>query len=890
MRQSVVLIPTTRGEHMNTSPGTRRRLPVVLAAILLFSTFSTGAAHAAPPGSGGAPSANSDKGRGAPADRGPVTAPAPTFGAAGGTDVQLGGTNEPSIAVNPLDTNNIATTSLFALRVSTNNGTSFSAPTTPTLPATHGLCGDSVVAFDSQGRLFWTYLGCVPGNRADIFIAQVNPTTGAIQAGYPVNVTASAPINLPAASGFSHDKQWLAADHFAGSSSPFPDRLYLVWTQFPGGGAVGTSIRTTFSTDQGLNWSAPLTLSAASEGFVWPSHDAVAANGDVYVAYHSQPGFTGNNPNGTSGQVFVARSTDGGATFPQKSTAFTAGNADITFNVQTAPATRTLNGSASWTQGSAQPWVLPDPMNPNNVYVVAADDPTNTNNGVGFDDMDVFIARSTDSGANWNAPTRVDAGPAGTTQFFPTAAIDDRSQCLVVAWYDTRAGATNAGGNFLLDVFQRISCDGGLTFGAETQINDTAFNPDLGAGQRFAGPPPTLRIGEYIGVAIVNGITTHAVWTGNTAAGQQIIYDQTVAAGAVDVYFIVDLSGSFADDLPNFKAQAPNIIAALRAANPDTKFGLGRFEDYPIAPFGNAGAGDKAYERVEDLTFDTTSVLNTISGLTTRDGSDLPQSQLAALLQAANGSGQDLSGAGFPGASIPAGQQAHFRSGARKIFLLWTDAAFHRPGDPGTIPYPGPSFSDVATAMQGLDPAKVIGISSGTDGLADLQQIATATNTIAPPGGVDCNNDGVIDIPGGAPLVCAIGTSGEGISEAALALINATAVPFTVDIDIKPGSSAGPIRLSSNGKIPVAILSTPTFDAPSKVDQTSLTFGRSGYEHSLASCDTPVDVNGDGLPDLLCHFTTRLTRFQIDDTEGVLRGRTLDDLLLEGRDSIKVVP
>jgi hypothetical protein len=875
---------------MNPTEISKRLLPI-LVAIGLVIHFTIKAA--AQPGLGqqkGAPSGTTRKHTPASADKGPVSAAEGTHGFEGGVDLALGGTNEPAITVNPLNGNNIVMTSLFQLRVSTNNGSSFSAATFASVPGTHGLCGDSSVAFDSQGRLFWTYLGCVSGtNRADVFIAQVNPTTGAILAGYPINVTASPGVNLPAAGGFSHDKQWIAADHVPGSASPFPDRIYLVWTQFPGGGAVGTTILTTFSNDQGLNWSPAVALSIPAEGFVWPSHNAVGANGNVYVTYHSQPGFTGQNPNGTSGQVFVLRSTDGGATYPQKTAAYTAGNADITYNVQTAPAVRTLNGSVSWTQGSAQPWVLPDPINQNNVYVVANDDPTNTNHGAGFDDMDVFIARSTDGGATFGAPTRVDAGPAGTIQFFPTAAIDNRSSCLSVMWYDTRAGVTNAGGNFLLDVFARTSCDGGVTFGPELQINDVRFNPDLGAGQRFAGPPPTLRIGEYLGVAIVNGIVTHAVWTGNTGAGQQIIYDNAVVAGAVDVYFIVDLSGSFFDDLPNFKTQAPTIMATLTSLNANTQFGLGKLEDYPISPFGNAAAGDKAYERVADLSFNTAALSATIASLITRDGSDLPQSQLAALLQAATGAGQDLSGLGFPVASIPAGQQANFRSGATKVFLLWTDASFHRPGDAGSIPYPGPSFTDVANAMLALDPGKVIGISSGTDGLADLQQIAAATGTFAPPEGVDCNSDGVIDVPGGQPLVCAIGPSGEGVSEAIIATIAAFTGPVSLNIAIK-GSAVSPINLRSKGKIPVAILSTPLFDAASRLDKSTLTFGRTGFENSLASCDAPADVNGDGLPDQVCHFNTQSTGFLRDSTEGILRGKTLDGLTVEGHHPIRIVP
>lgn len=266
----------------------------------------------------------------------------------------------------------------------------------------------------------------------------------------------------------------------------------------------------------------------------------------------------------------------------------------------------------------------------------------------------------------------------------------------------------------------------------------------------------------------------------------------------VDAYLLVDLSGSFADDLPTFKAQAPQIISTLKASNPDTRFGLGKFEDYPISPFGSAAAGDKAYERLVDLSFDTNVVLNTISGLFTRNGADGPQSQLVALFQAATGAGQDLSGAGFPGASIPPGQQANFRNGATKLIILWTDAPFHQPGDPGTIPYPGPSFDETINAIQALDPPKVIGISSGGGGVPDLTRIASATGAIAPPGGVDCNGDGVIDIAAGESLVCSIALSGTGVGEAITALVEAAAQPTEADLAITKADDPDPVMVGQN--------------------------------------------------------------------------------------------
>lgn len=256
-----------------------------------------------------------------------------------------------------------------------------------------------------------------------------------------------------------------------------------------------------------------------------------------------------------------------------------------------------------------------------------------------------------------------------------------------------------------------------------------------------------------------------------------------ITPSAVDVYLIVDLSGSFADDLPVFQAQAPDLINNLKAANPNTRFGLARFEDYPIDPFGDAASGDKAYERLHDLTFDSDAVLSTIAGLSTRFGADGPQSQLVALYQAATGEGQDLSGAGFPGASIPSGQQASFRDDAVKLFLLWTDAPFHRPGDPGDIPYPGPSFDETVDAILALDPPKVIGISSGTEGVSDLEEIARRTGALAPAGGVDCDGDSTVDVAEGEPMVCGIASSGVGIGDAIEAIVEAAVVLPIADAD-----------------------------------------------------------------------------------------------------------
>jgi hypothetical protein len=132
------------------------------------------------------------------------------------------------------------------------------------------------------------------------------------------------------------------------------------------------------------------------------------------------------------------------------------------------------------------------------------------------------------------------------------------------------------------------------------------------------------------------------------------------------------------------------------------------------------------------------------------------------------------------------------------------------------------------------------------------------------------------------------------VEDAYVALLSADLKAVSaVTIDIKPGTYSNSINLKSKGKIPVAILSTKEFDAPSEVnqDQNFLTFGHTGEEKSLAFCNPHgEDINGDGLSDLVCHFLTQETEFECGDSEGILKGKTNEGTPIEGLDSISIVP
>jgi hypothetical protein len=108
-----------------------------------------------------------------------------------------------------------------------------------------------------------------------------------------------------------------------------------------------------------------------------------------------------------------------------------------------------------------------------------------------------------------------------------------------------------------------------------------------------------------------------------------------------------------------------------------------------------------------------------------------------------------------------------------------------------------------------------------------------------------------------------------------------------VVIDIKLGSSSNTINLKSNGMIPVAFLTTGTFDATA-VAPLSVRFGPKGAQEAHGKGHIE-DVNQDGEPDLVLHFRTQETGIRCGDTPASLTGQTVGGEPIEGSDAIKTV-
>ena len=113
-----------------------------------------------------------------------------------------------------------------------------------------------------------------------------------------------------------------------------------------------------------------------------------------------------------------------------------------------------------------------------------------------------------------------------------------------------------------------------------------------------------------------------------------------------------------------------------------------------------------------------------------------------------------------------------------------------------------------------------------------------------------------------------------------------------VDIDIKPGSATNSINLGSAGVIPVAILSSSTFDALS-VDPQSVALAGAGVRlvgKSNKYLAHEEDVNGDGLMDLVCKVETAQFMIEPGESIAVLEGETFSGVPIKGEDSIQIVP
>ena len=108
-----------------------------------------------------------------------------------------------------------------------------------------------------------------------------------------------------------------------------------------------------------------------------------------------------------------------------------------------------------------------------------------------------------------------------------------------------------------------------------------------------------------------------------------------------------------------------------------------------------------------------------------------------------------------------------------------------------------------------------------------------------------------------------------------------------ITIDIKPDGLPNSINPRSKGVIPVAVLTTETFDATT-IEWSTVRFGASGSE-AAAVHYAMADVDGDGDTDMLFHFRTQEGGIACGDTTASLTAQTFDSQMVAGSDSVNTV-
>jgi hypothetical protein len=164
-----------------------------------------------------------------------------------------------------------------------------------------------------------------------------------------------------------------------------------------------------------------------------------------------------------------------------------------------------------------------------------------------------------------------------------------------------------------------------------------------------------------------------------------------------DVLFLIDTTGSMGGEINNLQTSLNSIARDISADIPDTAFGVARFDDFPVAGYGNEAGGDRPFilgQRVTNVMADITAAVDRLD-TPLHWGGDGPESQIEALYQAATGAGfRSRTGvvwvpvfdaaAGFdPARGHGRIGGVGFREDALPIIIMATDNSFHRRwGDP----------------------------------------------------------------------------------------------------------------------------------------------------------------------------------------------------------------
>jgi hypothetical protein len=442
----------------------------------------------------------------------------------GGTDSNLAATATPApedyqgevqIAVNPVDTSQIVAAAntwddmsgtcaggIQAIFFTDDGGVTWNYTCAPgasayaALPACSGTVfgSDPALSWDDANQVFLNYmLLCSTGGSIEFALVVAKSTDGgATWSGQGVIKNSWGTTDI-------EDKNFYAID--TTTTSPYYGRHYVCWDR-------NNDEKIAYSSDHGATWTE-VDLPDIAGGLDLGCDVAVQKNGKVHVIFDT---LTCGLFSCTNERMFYTKSTNGGATW---TAALQLRDYNLTgFSGANCPEAQ--DDRCIGPLGAIDVDRSGGPCN-DNLFVTYADFDT----GGTVDDTDVWVIRSTDNGATWGAPVRVNDASTGVNseiQMNPSLAVDQYDGEVVVAWQDAR----NDPANREVQIYTSTSKDCGLTFGsnlslttgagataAEWNNNATGFSDENTTDNVKSNPN---QYGEYIGLDVKDS-KAFVAWT-----------------------------------------------------------------------------------------------------------------------------------------------------------------------------------------------------------------------------------------------------------------------------------------------------------------------------------------------------------------------------------------
>ncbi|HEY2295219.1 MAG TPA: sialidase family protein [Thermoanaerobaculia bacterium] len=386
--------------------------------------------------------------------------------------------------------NNISSTGRQAMFFSSNGGATWGQTLLP-LVTGDSFHSDPTVDWTSDGTAWSTTIGINAAGTVLNMRAYKSTDGGAT---WTFDATFSGSLT-------NNDKQMIWVDHSA--TSPFKDNLYAIWHA----GAPAEVARRTGPTG---SWQTPVRVSGA-ETTGTAIGDDVKTNsaGDVFGFF----------PDTGSRRLNVVKSTNGGVSFgtPVRiATSFGSFQYAIPADASRQPLIY-ISGGAYRTSTK------------NNVYAawndLSGDTGCTSGSGPGTNAAStcksrIFFARSTDGGATWSAPVKVNNQSGLNDQFNQWLAVDETNGKIAVMYYDTVGDSTRKTTN----VYYQSSTDDGVTWSTPFKVTTASTN------ETTAGSDSGNQYGDYNSLSGFSG-TFFPSWTDRRSGASEEIWTAAIADG-----------------------------------------------------------------------------------------------------------------------------------------------------------------------------------------------------------------------------------------------------------------------------------------------------------------------------------------------------------------------